>query len=94
MTSSKQGIKMQNNKDIDWLNTVNTDDIDMALDPLKGVTALLQALELAQEVGVHKYEKEGYCALGVLCYAIIDNIESMKPKVEYMDSKMREVKNG
>jgi len=79
-------------KEIDFSETIDTDDIDMALDPLKGVTVLLQALQLSQEAGSHEYDKYAYLALGMVCQDVIKDFEEMKPNINYMQEKIREGK--
>ncbi len=80
-----------NRTDIDWNKTLECDDIDMALNPLKGVTALLQALELSSDIGRHRNDKYAYLALSLVCNSVIDEIEDMKPNIDYMQTKIREV---
>ncbi len=89
MTSIDKGLKME--EKIDFSKTIDTDDIDMALDPLKGVTALLQALELSSDAGKHKHHKYAYLALSLVCNSVIDEIEDMKPNIDYMQTKIRGV---
>ena len=77
-------------KEIDFSRTIDTDDIDMALDPLKGVAVLLQALELTHEAGHHEYDKYAYLALCNVCHDVIKELEGIKPMLDYMNTKMRE----
>lgn len=81
---------MEKKTEIDWQQTVSTDDIDMALDPLKGVAILLQALELSHDAGSHQYDKYAFLALGMVCHDVISEFEKMKPNVDYMQDKIRE----
>ena len=96
MSKKKQHVQITkedifNRTDIAWSKTLTSDDIDMALDSLKGVTALLQALELSSDAGKHKHDKYAYLALGLVCNSVIDEIEDMKPNIDYMQEKIREV---
>lgn len=78
---------------IDFSNTIDTDDIDEALDNLKGVSVLLRGLlYLHGEGGSQTYQKEAYTALENLCNTVIGDFEGMKPKIEYMQSEIRGVK--
>lgn len=76
--------------EIDFGKTIDTDDIHMKLDPLKGVVAILQALELTRDMGQHSYDKYAYLALSMVCNAVIKDFEEMAPNIEYMQEKIRE----
>ena len=76
--------------EIDFSKTVSVDDIDTALDPLKGVVAILQAMELTHDMGQHRYDKYAYLALGMVCNSVIDDLEAMSPNIDYMMEKIRE----
>lgn len=76
--------------EIDFSKTVSVDDIDTALDPLKGVVAILQAMELTHDMGQHRYDKYAYLALSMVCNSVIDDLETMSPNIDYMMEKIRE----
>lgn len=84
---------MENKNDIDWLNTVGEDDIDEVIEPLNGVYLLLDGLARIHDDGFTPSTKYAYHALQVVVAHIGKELEQMKPKLDYMDSKMREVKN-
>ncbi len=78
-------------KNLDFCNMVDTDDIDEALDNLKGVSVLLRGLlYLHNEGGSATRQREAYIALESLCDTVIEDFEDMKPKIDYMQSKIRE----
>ena len=81
---------MEKKKEIDFSKTINTDDINTALDPLKGVVALLQALELSFDGSHHHYDNYALYVLGMACNEAIKDLEEMKPNIDYMQEKIRE----
>jgi hypothetical protein len=74
---------------IDFSQTVHSEEIELALSPLKGVLVLLSALELSAESGESMYQKHGYAALSLLCHETINNFEKMKPKLDYMQALLK-----
>ena len=81
---------MSKKKEIDFSKTINTDDINTALDPLRGVVALLQALELSFDGSHHRYDNYAHYVLGMACNEVIKDFEKMNPKIDYMQDKIRE----
>ena len=77
------------NPNIDFSKTVSTDDLDNSLDAIRGVCSLLSALELVNDAGSHKYDKQAYYVLQVILHDSVNEIEAFKPKLEYMDHFMR-----
>jgi hypothetical protein len=80
---------MDNGK-IDFSKTVDSDDIEIALAPLRGVLVLLTALELSADFGENQYQKYAYTALSLLCHETLKEFEKIKLEVDYMQNKIRE----
>lgn len=77
-------------QEIDFGKWVSTDDIDMAMQNIKGVIVLLQGLEFADEAGTHGYQKHGYQVLITALGSSIKDIEKIKLGVDYMDDIARQ----
>ena len=79
----------EQNKNIDFSKFVNSDSLEEALDIIKGVHKLLDALEISNEAGTHEYDKNAFFALQIALGHGIDEIEALKPNIEYMGDFMR-----
>jgi len=77
-------------KDIDWKQVVGEDEMDETINLVKGVTAILETMELVNDAGGHAYDAQAYLSLAVVCRKAIGNLEAMVPKLDYMEKKMRE----
>jgi len=79
----------EQNKNIDFGKVVSTDDIDMATDTIKGVCNLLNALEISHDSGTRNDDKNAFYALQVALDFGLNELEKLKPNIEYMDNFMR-----
>ena len=79
----------EQNKNIDFGKVVSTDDIDMATDVIKGVCNLLNALELSHDSGTREDDINALYALQVALDYGLNELEELKPNIEYMDDFMR-----
>jgi len=77
------------NPNIDFQRFVASDDIDMATDVIKGVCNLLNAKELSSGSRTQEDDKNALYALQVALQYGIDEIEALKPNIEYMGNFMR-----
>ena len=77
-------------KAINFNKFVSTDDLEESLDVFKGVHNLLSALELSSDSGSNKWDKHAYFALQVAMQHGINEIEALKPRIDYMGDYMRE----
>ena len=77
------------NPNIDFGKFVTPDDIDERLDAIKGVHNLLGSLELSADAGHNKWDKYAYYALQVALSYGIEQLEELKPNIEYMGDFMR-----
>ena len=75
--------------EVDFSKWVSVDDIDEALDNVKGAVILLDGLEYADDGGTHIYQKQGYIALSAILKVSIDKFEEIKNNLEYMDDIAR-----
>ena len=82
-------MKKEQNKSIDFSRFVSTDDLEESLDVFKGVHNLLNALELADDSGSNKWDKHTYFALQIAVNHGIEELEALKPNIEYMGDFMR-----
>ena len=80
--------KEQNNN-IDFSRFINSDNLEESLDVIKGVHKLLNALEISNDVGTNEYDKNAFFALQIALQHGIDEIEALKPNIEYMGDFMR-----
>jgi len=78
------------NTNIDFSKFVNSDDLEESLDVFKGVSNLLNALELSYDSGSNEWDKYAFFALNVAVNHGINEIEALKPNIEYMGDYMRE----
>jgi len=78
-------------KKIDWGKTLSTDDLDNALNPLRGSVALLQALEIAEHSGTHTYSAQALYSMQLVILDTLKELEGFSEKIEYMDGKIRAV---
>lgn len=80
-------------KTLDFRKMIDTDDIDDALDNLKGVTVLIRGLMyLHNDAGSATRQREAFLALESLCDTVIEDFEDMKPKIDYMQTEIRKDK--
>ena len=79
----------EQNKNIDFDKFVSTDCIDMSLDVVKGVHNLLNSLELSFDSGTNEWDKNALYALQIALEHGINEIEALKPNIEYMGDFMR-----
>ena len=77
------------NPNIDFGKFVNSDDINERLDVIKGVHNLLGALELSADAGSNPWDRHAFYALQVALGFGIEQIEELKPNIEYMGDFMR-----
>ena len=82
-------MKREQNKNIDFDKFVDSDCIDMATDVIKGVHNILNSLELSHDAGKHPYDKYSFYALQIALEHGINEIEALKPGIEYMGDFMR-----
>ena len=77
-------------KKIIWSKTANSDDADLIGDKLKGVSVLLDGLLFADSQGENQFQKYAYSALNDLVLNAIQEVESLKTKLNYMEDCLRE----
>ena len=81
---------MEKKKEIDYSQTLNEDDVIDVIEPLNGIHVLLDGLIRINEDGYSSHTKDAYRALQILCEHIGKDLQDMKPKVNYMQTKIRE----
>ncbi len=84
---------LQQLEGIDFTRWVGTDDLDAVVSQIKGIKVIIGALGVAGEEG---WDNLDY-ALGYLASALhktIEDIETMKPHLVYMDTIARHGKGG
>ncbi len=79
-------------KQIDFNKFVNSDCINEKLDVFKGVHNLLEALEFFTSTGTNEWDSYAFKALQVAMKQGIEEIEALKPSIEYMGDFMRDSK--
>ena len=79
----------EQNENIDFGKFVNSDSLEESLDVIKGVHKLLNALELSNAAGTNEYDKNAFFALQIALQHGINEIEELKPNIEYMGDFMR-----
>ena len=77
------------NPNIDFGKFISEDDINERLDVIKGVHNLLGALELSADAGSNPWDRYAFYALQVALEFGIEQIEELKPNIEYMGNFMR-----
>ena len=77
------------NPNIDFSKVIDTDDIRYIEEHAKGVIAILNAMELAAEGSIHKYQQQAYYVLQMSLEQLAKDIEELKPNIEYMGDFMR-----
>ena len=75
--------------EIDISQTTNSDQIAMALDPLRGLKALLGAMAIANDAGEHKYQLQAFEALENICADVLERFEDISSQVDYMEDRIR-----
>ena len=85
---------MEKKTEIDWRQTVGEEDLDDVIEPLSGVYMLLDGLIRTNDDGYTPTTKDAYRALQIVCEHVEEELKKMKPKLDYMDTKMREVRDG
>jgi hypothetical protein len=81
-------MKQQNEK-IDFRRFIDLDEFESVLEPIKGVSHLLSALEGSDETRQELYSKECFNYLQIIIEHSINKLEQLKPRIEYMGDFMR-----
>ena len=74
---------------IDFEKVIQGDDIDEALDTVRGLIPILMGLDAVRDMGTHDYDKYIGVALIPTLSSMIDDFEAMIPKVDYMLDRLR-----
>ena len=77
------------NPNINFDKFVTADDINERLDVIKGIHNLLGSLELSADTGHNKWDKHAFYALQMALSYGIEQMEELKPNIEYMGDFMR-----
>ena len=81
--------KKEQNENIDFEKFVDSDSLEELLDIIKGVHNLLGSLELSNQAGTREYDKNAFSTLQIALQHGIEEIEKLKPDIEYMGNFMR-----
>ena len=76
-------------KEIDFSRMLNSEQVDLGLDTIRGVIAILDAMELSAEAGHHGYTRQAFMVLSSVCREAVAGIEKMLPNLDYMEDYIR-----
>lgn len=70
---------------IDFEKVVTSEEISFDIEKgLKGLSVILEGLEIAESSGQHVWQKESYVALKMIVKDILKSIDRTKESVDYM----------
>jgi len=82
-------------KKVDFNKVMSVEDMNYKIiNPIKGLEALLNSLNLSDEAGQHRYSECGFLALAMVCEKVIENSKEISENIEYMHTTLVEVANG
>jgi len=77
-------------EELNFSNMVCEDDVIDIQEKLQGLGVLLLSKQLASDKAGHfTYDSQSYIALNVIVDEVIRDLESLKPKVDYMQNIIR-----
>lgn len=81
--------KRPQNPNIDFSKMIDSDEVESIADYARGVMAILNALELTANQVTHPYQDKALNVLQVCLGQMVEEMEGLKPKVDYMGDFMR-----
>ncbi len=75
--------------EIDYSRTTNSDHISDALEPIRGMMAILTSMALSADGGNHKYQSQSYDVLYDTCRGVLDKFDELKEQIDYMEDIIR-----
>jgi len=82
-------IKQSSSK-IDYSKTTNSDHINEALEPIRGMMAILTSMSLTADGGNHKYQAQSFDVLHNTCYDVLQKFDELKKQVDLMEDLIRD----
>jgi len=75
-------------KEIDYSKTVDSDELDNTMDHIRGVAAILNTMYISLGGG-GTVDNNAFLVLEHTCHQVLSELEEIKPKLDYMQAKIR-----
>lgn len=75
---------------IDYNKTTNSEFIDGALEPIKGVMGILSSMNMDKTLEGNPYHRQSYEVLHDTCASVLKNFEELKIQIDYMEDNLRD----
>lgn len=75
--------------EIDFTKTTNSELIDDALQPIRGMMAILSSMAVSTRGGDDEFQSQSYNVLQKSCSGVLDKFEELKPEIDYMEDIIR-----
>ena len=92
-TLKRKNEEIAHLKKIDFSKTTNSDLIDEALQPIRGVMTILTSMALSTRGGDDEFQSQSYDVLQVACNNVLDKFEELKSQIDYMEDIVRTTAN-
>jgi len=89
MTIQRKDEEIRHLKKIDFSKTTNSDWIDEALQPIRGVMTILSSMALSTRGADEQFQSQSYDVLHDTCNGVLEKFEELKPQIDYMEDVIR-----
>jgi hypothetical protein len=75
---------------IDYNQTTNSDIIEEALEPIKGVMFMLSVMAMDKSLEGNQYQRQSYDVLYDTCASVLKKFDELKTQIDYMEDNLRD----
>jgi len=89
VTIQRKDEEIRHLKKIDFSKTTNSDLVDEALQPIRGVMAILSNTALSPHSGADQFQSQSYWVLYSTCNGVLEKFDEIKTEIDYMEDVIR-----